>query len=634
VCTVAAALIAVFLLWRFQAPRRVGLLVLVTCWYTWLTSFSVVALVPLDVWMALSANKAPSMDHAISVLWKISYWSTQALTWAVIPIQQGYVLSGAFTIMGRINSAFRRLWIFWLIVGSLAIIAIILATALGKLTLATLPTVIVALSNTYGLIAIVVLLGYGLVEVPRVLWRSSFPESRVLWRFHRVGKSAQRLENATNELEKCLAVVLLTSQQIPRSQEALRKRIDALVAYADSYSPIPLSTVTGTKLDIESMEERDLDYAGDIKGIAQLRARLKLAIADFVGYKGEYISDVKSGIELQNVCEARHTGVYIPPTSCSLLSRIVWRYKCIVRPYVVRFFSLLAFAASLIVLWCEATIGSGRQPDLSPFSLAVHDNTVIASPWLEQFIVAAPLAYVASATYYSLFQLGSLGPYHLVPKATWSWSLLLNASLLARFAAPLAFNYLHVIRMVGSPMVFISIMGLEEVPLLGTGFNTWFPLVMVVYVIVLATNICETCANKLLLPLRIQFTGEHAEEEYIARGRELVRQESEAIKSGRPLGDATQLHALSLQSTSQRSEVQLPGQPPLPPPPPSQSPLTTSHSKSEREHTTERYPLFASQNRSDSVLYAPVDEQAPDAADRLFAGVGESRRGRGRRHRD
>lgn len=577
--------------------------------------------------MALSAGKTPSMDHVISVLWKISYWSTQALTWAVIPIQQGYVLSGAFTVMGRINSAFRRLWIFWLIVGSLAIVAVILATALGKLSLSTLPTLIVALSNTYGLIAIVVLLGYGLVEVPRVLWRSSFPESRVLWRFHRVGKSAQRLENATNELQKCLAVVLLTSQQIPRSQEALRKRVDALVAYADSFSPIPVSSVTGTKLDIESMEERDLDYAGDTKGIAQLRARLKLAIADFVGSKGEYIADVKSGMELQNVCEARQTGNYIPPTSCSLLSRLVWRYKCLVRPYVIRFLSILAIAASSIVLWCEATIGSGRQPDLSPFSLAVHDSTVIASAWLEQFIVAAPLAYVASATYFSLFQLGSLGPYHLAPKATWSWSLLLNASLLARFAAPLAFNYLHVIRMIGSPMVFVSIMGLEEVPLLGTGFNTWFPLVMVVYVIILATNVCETCANKILLPLRIQFTGEHAEEEYIARGRELVRQEHEAVKSGRCLGEATQLHVMSVHTTGQRSEVQLPGQSPTS----SQAP---SHTKSERDKMGERYPLFASQNRSDSVLYSPGDEPVQDAADRLFANVGQSRVGGGRRHKD
>lgn len=72
------------------------------------------------------------------------------LTWAVIPILQGYVLSGAFTIPGRIASSFKRLWLFYLIIGSLAVVGVLLALAAGRLQLATLPKLIVTLSNTYG----------------------------------------------------------------------------------------------------------------------------------------------------------------------------------------------------------------------------------------------------------------------------------------------------------------------------------------------------------------------------------------------------------------------------------------------------------------------------------------------------
>lgn len=41
--------------------------------YAWLTSFSIVVLVPLDVYTTLMQKPEP----AIGVMWNISYWSTQ-----------------------------------------------------------------------------------------------------------------------------------------------------------------------------------------------------------------------------------------------------------------------------------------------------------------------------------------------------------------------------------------------------------------------------------------------------------------------------------------------------------------------------------------------------------------------------
>ena len=41
--------------------------------YAWLTSFSIVVLVPLDVYTTLVQKPEP----AIGVMWNISYWSTQ-----------------------------------------------------------------------------------------------------------------------------------------------------------------------------------------------------------------------------------------------------------------------------------------------------------------------------------------------------------------------------------------------------------------------------------------------------------------------------------------------------------------------------------------------------------------------------
>lgn len=64
-----------------------------------------------------------------------------------------------------------------------------------------------------------------------------------------------------------------------------------------------------------------------------------------------------------------------------------------------------------------------------------------------QILISLPLAYMAACCYYSLFRLGIFSFYHIVPHSTESRSLLMNAGQVSRFAAPLAYNFLHVIRM-------------------------------------------------------------------------------------------------------------------------------------------------------------------------------------------
>ena len=130
---------------RHYAAPTVDALTLLTVGVTWLTSIAVVALVrsatlcteqdrarsmarglaalrwnhvfrsmtqladcaqvPIDVYSSL-AQKAESKVY-IAELWSFSYWSTQVLTWLLIPLLQGYVDSGAFTVAARYGRASR-----------------------------------------------------------------------------------------------------------------------------------------------------------------------------------------------------------------------------------------------------------------------------------------------------------------------------------------------------------------------------------------------------------------------------------------------------------------------------------------------------------------------------------------------
>ncbi|KFM23620.1 LMBR1 domain-containing protein 2-like protein [Auxenochlorella protothecoides] len=493
---------------RYVAPRISLLSVAITC-AAWLTSLSVISLVPIDVYSTVSERPVPALD----MLWTISYWSTQVLTWALIPIMQNYVVSGAFSVLKRLGDALHRLWLFYLVIITLCIIGGIVALLTHRLQLSTVPALVVTLSNAYGLFVIIALLGYGLVEVPRTLWRRSFPESRLKWHYHRVGRSAEKLADASTELEKVLAIALATTQQISRSDAHLRPLSDAVVKYLELYSPVHFTVLGRPRVNIDLLDESDLDYASDEAGLTRLRARCKAAIAHFVGCRGEYVINARRAMHLQA--------------------------------------ALLAVATSATIIWAEATIGSGRSPDLSPFSLAIHTR-VARREFLEQLIVAAPLAYMCACTYFSLFKLGNFGFYHMVPGATWSRSLLLSGSLLARFAAPLCYNFLHVIRMNeylkdGQQMVFIAKMGsaFQDVPILGQSFNTWFPLLLVVYVLLLTFNLWEQCASKFFISEAVRFDVERADDEHSSKGQRLVLAEQDALLRGGAVGDGIDLFGVS-----------------------------------------------------------------------------------------
>ena len=88
------------------------------------------------------------------------------------------------------------------------------------------------------------------------------------------------------------------------------------------------------------------------------------------------------------------------------------------------------------------------------FHNASHTQALTKAPdgeLLTQALVAVPLSYMCLCAYYSLFKLGMFSFYQLVPRSSGGPSMLRSGSLLCRFAPPLCFNLLHVIRMDNPP---------------------------------------------------------------------------------------------------------------------------------------------------------------------------------------
>lgn len=107
-------------------------------------------------------------------------------------------------------------------------------------------------------------------------------------------------------------------------------------------------------------------------------------------------------------------------------------------------------------------------------------------------MVMLPLVYVCCATFEAFFAINVGSLYALLPFSTSAFSLLSNANLVCRFAAPLCFNYLHVLSMDrptknGYYTVFAQRMGLSQganvaIPFLGVNFNRWAPWIIILVV--------------------------------------------------------------------------------------------------------------------------------------------------------
>lgn len=145
----------------------------------------------------------------------------------------------------------------------------------------------------------------------------------------------------------------------------------------------------------------------------------------------------------------------------------------------LRLLACACWFLSACFIWAEMVLGSPLA--LSPYG-ALQQAFGTSSPLAIQLSVAIPLAYVSLCAYRSLFKFRLFGEFSLAPHQSLARPLLVNAQYLIRLQFSLALNFLLLLRSPSSKeTAFRHLMSnMAVVPLLGRGFNTYAPLVMVV----------------------------------------------------------------------------------------------------------------------------------------------------------
>ncbi|KAI3978596.1 hypothetical protein MKX01_015771 [Papaver californicum] len=544
---------------RYFAGPDVPHYVLFTVGYTWFCSISIIILVPADIWTTTIGQE----NRGIAFFWSWSYWSTFLLTWAVAPIIQGFEDAGDFTVKERLKTSAHANLVFYLILGFVGLFGLILLIIMRRDWSGNVIGLAMACSNTFGLVTGAFLLGFGLSEIPKSYWRNADWITRQKVLSHKVAKMAVKLDDAHQQFSNAIVVAQATSNQMSK-RDPLRpymnivdKMLNEMLREDPSFKP------QGGQLG-----ENDMDYDTDEKSMATLRRQLRIAREEYYRYKSEYMTYVMEALELEDTIKNHEHRVstgwkYISSfrparkgTLGSILDTLELVWRCVIRKQLEKFLAILFGCMSVAILLAEATLlPSGLH--LSLFSLLI--NAMGKEEMLVQVAAFIPLMYMCMCTYYSLFKIGMLMFYSFTPRQTSSVSLLMICSMVARYAPPISYNFLNLIRLDGNAKtVFEKRMGNidDAVPFFGLGFNKIYPLIMVVYTILVASNFFDRVVDFLGSWIRFRFQSQADDTDgFDPSGLIILQKERSWLEQGHKIGEHVFPLARNFNNTSMDVET-------------------------------------------------------------------------------
>ena len=455
------------------------------------------------------------------VMWDIMYWFSFVMCWAVYPFLETYAVSGYFKKRERVKESLRSNALFYGICGGLGVVGYAVYLLVYKAASVNPIPVLMSLGNAWGLLLLLLLLGFGLVEIPRKLWRSARYNVRLeRCRFEIVGVR-QKLLDKREELV-----------------EAVRnlKRYTERMSHRDPFWPLIEQIVSEVPGDLLSSVGHGTGKAEFFyEDIVALRYKLHTRMHEVSAMEERYNRLVQEAFDIENILRAKHMA---PDERSRMFSRYFVGIRWTVQnggraarrwPWIVRLLQWLWFVRlrepflmaaavllgvfSCVVVWCECVFFFDH-PVLSIFALffrtgrtnAAQTFAFLSSDVVMTVLLSIPLLYIMFCSYWSLFKIQLFSLYRLLPHQSDPYSLQFSAAYLTRLAAPLTLNFLHMCKFQGSS--FQAVMSsMESMPFLGsTSFNYYAPLILVLLCLLEVFNVVPRLLNCLHIKRRFLYS--------------------------------------------------------------------------------------------------------------------------------
>lgn len=325
-------------------------------------------------------------DGVLLKLWRFIYWTSQALTWLILPVMQSYSMCGEFTTLDRFKSALRSNLIYYSSIGAIFTFFLIYVIIRTGLDFSSLKVIVISSSNTWGLFLLVILLGYGLVELPRFLIHRSKYYQSLNRQYFRVGKlnaekceAEEKLDDVLEEVHQIYSslgedehnpfrgyLAIIVNRCPPdwkrRSNVFRRQQVTSSAA----------QDIDGTKIQSCDLQTLIRLHRKIIKAVhyhRQISCRWSHLIEEVI----EWEDVVTNLIENQGPLSSRHFKSTLPKERSLIhslyTSKVEYIWKCLVKIWLFRTVGYITAIFSVAVVWSEMAFPmSFLTPKLSIFA--------------------------------------------------------------------------------------------------------------------------------------------------------------------------------------------------------------------------------------------------------------------------
>lgn len=339
----------------------------ITCFVAYFIPFSIIVILPLDLvstqyraCLRLGVEciepHAHVAEDVLLVFWNVAYWIMFNVQMFVVPIMQGYVRSGNTRFLKRVADGIRENLYFYAGCGGAGVVGIIYAIYGLQVRASVLIDLAIPLANAYGLVLLTLLMGYGLIEVPRGLWFNA--DTKWVLRFIESSVIAKKEAAIEYEAEvyETARIIAIASKKIDLASP-LRPLLDLILKLC----PLSLQDRNaGTNLD---SNETLLKF--DEKQLVVLHARIKAAVFMKDRENAKVRTLLRHAYLCQDIIESydnpsRELNSAFLPSIIPQISPVVWSkanwwLHVWVKPIMMRITSIALFLLSLMVIWSEST---------------------------------------------------------------------------------------------------------------------------------------------------------------------------------------------------------------------------------------------------------------------------------------
>eukprot|EP00211_Chloroparvula_japonica_P004691 CAMPEP_0119127586 /NCGR_PEP_ID=MMETSP1310-20130426/6079_1 /TAXON_ID=464262 /ORGANISM="Genus nov. species nov., Strain RCC2339" /LENGTH=613 /DNA_ID=CAMNT_0007117857 /DNA_START=27 /DNA_END=1868 /DNA_ORIENTATION=- len=419
------------------------------------------------------------------------------------------------------------------------VVVVVLVVREGK-SLADIMGFAIFVSNAVALLGLMLFMGYGLLNVPRMLWHRGDVFRTQRWYRYQTVVLHEALLDAEADFQKSLKKLKALDSQVGRVHP-LRPYVEEIIDKVDA---------TGQGDYYDAIEPGTMDHflskfsSPTYEGTVELHGKFQSTSyayqrAEVLYKKHLHDAFVFETFLAENDAMVSPADAHYSLCCCTCRSRVVsspgiyqlyYLYKRYIEPTIFRVLAVLTVLASAIVIWSEVVIFTtvlNDVPDLSPVSWLITASADVV--WLLQEVaILSVLSYMTLCTFFGLFKFRIFEMYRVVGHhQTDGRSLLFSTNWLCRLIPALCYNFLALTNQRGDSSAFSQIM--SNMGDKGEGFNTYFPIFLLVVVVFSIFNVYGRILDAIGIQ-QFQFR-DSFEDAKISKGYTHIQKEKEAFRN-------------------------------------------------------------------------------------------------------